>query len=84
MNTSLHYQKLGTTPTALSHLCRNAQLKELALFGSILHHDFRPDSGIDIMVTVDPNQKISLLEVEPFVRDALIRLNPKIAPNPDQ
>jgi uncharacterized protein len=31
--------------------CKRWQIKELALFGSVLRDDFRPDSDIDLLVT---------------------------------
>ena len=65
MDTETLYHRLGITPTELAQFCQTAQITELALFGSILRNDFRPDSDIDILVTFDPNCKISLLD---FVR----------------
>ena len=35
--------------------CQKWQLTELALFGSVLRDDFRPDSDIDVMVQFDPD-----------------------------
>lgn len=65
MNPETLYNRLGITPTELAEFCENAQITELALFGSILREDFRPDSDIDILVTFAPACKIDLLE---FVR----------------
>jgi uncharacterized protein len=36
---------------------------ELALFGSVIRDDFRPDSDIDILVTFNPDAKVSLLDL---------------------
>jgi uncharacterized protein len=36
---------------------------ELALFGSVVRNDFRPDSDIDILVTFTPEAKVSLLDL---------------------
>jgi predicted nucleotidyltransferase len=65
MNTATLYSRLEITPTQLAEFCQNVQITELALFGSILRDDFRPDSDIDILVTFTPDCKISLLD---FVR----------------
>ena len=65
MNTEILYSRLKITPTQLTEFCQNVQITELALFGSILRDDFRPDSDIDILVTFTPDCKISLLD---FVR----------------
>ena len=37
-------------PNRLSAFCERWQITELALFGSVLRDDFRPDSDIDILV----------------------------------
>lgn len=55
------YQRLGITPEQLAEFCQNSQIIELALFGSILRDDFRPDSDIDILVTFSPDCSLSLL-----------------------
>ncbi len=55
------YQRLGITFAQLAEFCQNAQISELALFGSILRDDFRPDSDIDILVTFTPDCKIDLM-----------------------
>lgn len=56
------YHRLNITPIQLAEFCQNAQINELALFGSILREDFRPDSDIDILVTFTPDCAISLLD----------------------
>ena len=35
---------------------------ELALFGSVLSEDFRPDSDVDVLVTLVPNDGMSLMD----------------------
>ena len=42
--------RLGITPEQLAEFCQRWKMVKLALFGSVLHDDFRPDSDIDIMV----------------------------------
>jgi predicted nucleotidyltransferase len=41
-------------------LCRQYRVKELALFGSALRDDFRPDSDLDFLVEFQPDARISL------------------------
>lgn len=62
MNIEILYQRLDITAEQLQVFCQNAQIIELALFGSILRDDFSPESDIDILVTFAPNCKISLLD----------------------
>jgi uncharacterized protein len=61
MNTDILYQRLGIAPAELEAFCQKAQIREFALFGSILRDDFRPDSDIDILVIFDPDCKIDLM-----------------------
>ena len=41
---------IAISENAIAELCRRHRIRRLALFGSILHNDFRPDSDIDILV----------------------------------
>jgi uncharacterized protein len=38
----------------LADFCRRNHIRRLALFGSILRDDFRPDSDIDVLVEFEP------------------------------
>lgn len=38
----------------LAAFCQRHHIKRLALFGSVLHDDFRPDSDIDVLVEFQP------------------------------
>ncbi|UIE36832.1 nucleotidyltransferase family protein [Leptodesmis sichuanensis] len=39
----------------IAEFCQKWQVTELALFGSVLRDDFRPDSDIDVMVKFHPD-----------------------------
>ena len=39
---------------AVSAFCRRHHITRLALFGSVLREDFRPDSDIDVLVEFQP------------------------------
>jgi len=43
-------------------LCRKWKITELALFGSVLRDDFRPDSDVDVLVSFAPDADWSLLD----------------------
>jgi predicted nucleotidyltransferase len=43
--------------------CQRWKITELALFGSVLRDDFRPDSDIDVLVTFAPNCGHSLFDL---------------------
>jgi predicted nucleotidyltransferase len=42
--------------------CRRWKVKELALFGSALRADFRPESDVDILVSFDPSVNWGLFD----------------------
>lgn len=44
----------------LAALCEQYQVKELALFGSVLREDFRPESDIDLLVEFHPEAQFGL------------------------
>lgn len=50
------------SPDKLEAFCRKWQIRELALFGSALRDDFRPDSDLDFLVTFAPSATWGLLD----------------------
>ena len=40
----------------LAGFCRRNHIRRLALFGSVLREDFRPDSDVDVLVEFEPAQ----------------------------
>ncbi|MFW5857431.1 MAG: nucleotidyltransferase family protein [Planctomycetota bacterium] len=53
----------------LQVFCQRWAIRELALFGSVLRDDFRPDSDVDVLVTFDEGAKRSLLDRVRMVRE---------------
>ena len=47
----------------LAAFCRRWKIQELALFGSALREDFRPDSDVDVLVTFAPEAPWSLFDL---------------------
>ena len=39
---------------AVAAFCRRNHIRRLALFGSVLREDFRPESDVDVLVEFDP------------------------------
>ena len=52
--------RLSLDREALSDFCRRWKVTELALFGSALREDFRPDSDLDLLVTFASDAEWSL------------------------
>lgn len=53
---------------AVADFCRRNSIRRLALFGSVLRDDFRPDSDVDVLVEFEPGHEPGLaffqMEVE--------------------
>ena len=45
----------------IAELCRQYQVRELALFGSVLRDDFGTDSDIDFLVEFEPSAQIGFM-----------------------
>lgn len=54
---------------AINALCQQYQVRELAVFGSVLRKDFRADSDIDILVEFKPEAQIGFLAFSRMQRE---------------
>jgi predicted nucleotidyltransferase len=45
---------LQPSAQAIAEFCQGRHIRKLALFGSVLREDFRPDSDIDVLVEFEP------------------------------
>jgi uncharacterized protein len=64
--------QLGDTPVdlpSLAEICRRYSVKELALFGSAVRGEMRPESDIDVMVEFEPGARIGLIKFESLVEE---------------
>ena len=48
-------EKLRVSKETIAAFCQKWKITELALFGSVLREDFRPDSDVDVLVTFSPD-----------------------------
>src|SRR5262245_50451704 len=48
---------------AIAAFCRRWKVSELALFGSVLRDDFRPESDVDVLVTFTPDAQWGLFDL---------------------
>jgi len=55
--------KINLPRDQIEKFCRRWKIKELALFGSVLREDFRPDSDVDLLVTFEPDSQWSLFDM---------------------
>jgi hypothetical protein len=49
-------------PQRIAQFCRKWMITEFALFGSVLRDDFRPDSDVDVLITLANDAPWSLYE----------------------
>jgi uncharacterized protein len=56
-------KRIEAVKDKLADLCRRRQVAELAVFGSALRDDFRPDSDVDVLVTFAPDAHPSLFDL---------------------
>lgn len=45
---------LAVPTEKIAEFCRRHHVRKLALFGSVLRDDFRPDSDVDVLVEFEP------------------------------
>jgi len=45
----------------IEDFCRRYDVRELALFGSVLREDFSPESDVDVLVDFEPDAEIGLI-----------------------
>ena len=66
----------------LQQFCRRYQVRRMALFGSVLRDDFRPDSDIDILVVFDPSARVTFMTLGRMKRElsALFERNVDLVP----
>ncbi len=53
----------------LKEFCQQYQIERLALFGSVLREDFRPESDVDVLVLFSPEARIGLLTLARMRRE---------------
>jgi len=61
--------KIDIPKESLESFCRRYQIRRLALFGSVLREDFRPDSDVDVLVTFEPSAIVSFMTLGQMKRE---------------
>jgi uncharacterized protein len=61
--------KISFPKEAVAAFCREHGIKQLAVFGSALRADFRPDSDIDLLVEFEPDQAPGLFGIARMERE---------------
>lgn len=55
--------RLPIPQRAIAEFCRKWKVTEFALFGSVVRDDFRPDSDVDVLVSIAPGMHYSLFDL---------------------
>jgi len=55
--------KISVDREKIADFCRRYHIRKLALFGSVLRDDFRPDSDIDMLVEFEPGATPGLIRL---------------------
>jgi uncharacterized protein len=53
----------------LAELCHRYQVRRMALFGSVLRDDFRPDSDVDVLVVFEPDARVGFMTLGHMKRE---------------
>ena len=65
----LNRRRLRISQADIEAFCQRWQITELALFGSVLREDFRPESDVDVLVTFDPQARWGLFAMVKMERE---------------
>ncbi len=63
------YPRIPIPRNQLVELCRRYHVRRLALFGSVLRDDFRPDSDVDVLVSFQPDARVGFLALGRMKRE---------------
>jgi len=61
--------KIRIPKRKIRDFCQRYDVQRLALFGSVLGGDFRPDSDIDVLVVFDPSARVTFLTLGRMKRE---------------
>jgi uncharacterized protein len=55
--------KIDIPKNQIADFCRHWKIREFSLFGSVIRHDARPDSDIDVLVSFDEDASWSFFDL---------------------
>ncbi len=66
--------RLGIDNARIAEFCRRNRIRRLSLYGSVLRDDFRPDSGVDVLIEFETGQEVGLLQMSKLQRELSVLL----------
>jgi predicted nucleotidyltransferase len=66
----------------IADFCRRYHIRRLAIFGSFLREDFRPDSDVDVLVEFEPEAQVGFIALGRIQRElsALLQRSVDLVP----
>ncbi len=66
----------------IADFCRRHHIRRLAIFGSFLREDFRPDSDVDVLVEFEPEAQVGFIALGRIQRElsALLQRSVDLVP----
>jgi predicted nucleotidyltransferase len=61
--------RITIDPERITDFCHRHHIRKLALFGSVLRDDFRPESDIDVLVEFEPGRAVGLIRLAGIERE---------------
>ena len=71
-------ERLAISPEDIAQFCRRWNIKELALFGSVLNNQFHADSDIDILICFAPHARQGLLTIAKIKHELETRIGRQV------
>jgi hypothetical protein len=61
--------RINISERKIKDFCQQYQVQRMAVFGSVLRDDFRPDSDIDVLVVFNPSARITFMTLGRMKRE---------------
>jgi predicted nucleotidyltransferase len=61
--------RIKVSKKKIADFCRRHHIRRLALFGSFLREDFRPDSDVDVLVEFEPEAQVGFIALGRIQRE---------------
>lgn len=69
MSTKASRVQISIPKRKIQEFCHRYDIQRMALFGSVLNKNFRPDSDVDVLVSFTPNAHIGFLTLSRMQRE---------------
>src|SRR2546422_4259216 len=74
----MNRQSVTIPKERIAEFCQRHRIRWLALFGSVLRDDFRPDSDVDVLIEFEPNRRYTYFTLAQVEEDLSVLLGRKV------